>query len=209
MNINKYYCFEIYLIILFIFILIFFFFYLLYIYIYIYCGNYSWVDCDVIITNPNIKLETFLPPMEKNDLHLIISSDNNGINAGIFFLRVHPWSLSYMNRSVSYAFTHQASFIYYSDQTSMNNVLFESNGSENEHFAIVPQKWFNMYVAETTPGYLLIHLAGVTIKDVRARHLRELILNNTRYYSKTSEEMRKEVEEFYQHPIQYELILND
>ncbi|ORX46406.1 hypothetical protein BCR36DRAFT_372236 [Piromyces finnis] len=165
-----------------------------------------WVDSDVVMVNPNIKLETFLPPIEKNDIHLIISGDSNGINAGVFFLRINSWSLTYMMRTVSYAYNHKTSLIFYSDQTSMNNVLLENYEVETDHFVLVPQKWFNMYIDETTPGYFLIHFAGVVMKDIIAKSVREFLLNNTEYYMKTSEEMRKEVEEYYNNPLENKLV---
>jgi len=55
--------------------------------------NYDWifwVDSDVILANPNIKLEAFLPNENMNNIHFIISDDVNELNNGVFFLRVHP-----------------------------------------------------------------------------------------------------------------------
>jgi len=40
--------------------------------------------------NPNIKLETFLPDEKMDLIHYIASRDHNGLNGGVFFIRVHP-----------------------------------------------------------------------------------------------------------------------
>ena len=143
-------------------------------------------------------METFLPPYEKNDIHLIISKDKNGLNAGVFFLRVNSWSLNYMMRTSAYAYYHKTSFLFYSDQASMNNVLIDESPNEDEHFIVVPQYWFNMYINEARRGQLLIHMAGVLEKDSRSRDLRKIFDNEPSFYQLTSEELRKEVLLFYE-----------
>jgi len=158
-----------------------------------------WVDSDVLIVNPNIKLETFLPPLINDEIHLIISKDDNGLNAGIFFLRVHTWSLSFMMRSSVYTYYNKPRLLFYSDQASMNNVLVE-NESDKEHYILVPQKWFNMYLNKVEPGYFLIHFAGIVSKEERAKEVRIYLAGNPYYYATTSEDVRKEVEEYYKLP---------
>jgi len=158
-----------------------------------------WIDSDIMLANPNIKLETFLPPLINDEIHLIISKDDNGLNAGIFFLRVHTWSLSFMMRSSVYTYYNKPRLLFYSDQASMNNVLVE-NESDKEHYILVPQKWFNMYLNKVEPGYFLIHFAGIVSKEERAKEVRIYLAGNPYYYATTSEDVRKEVEEYYKLP---------
>ncbi|PYH96559.1 hypothetical protein BO71DRAFT_417747 [Aspergillus ellipticus CBS 707.79] len=48
-----------------------------------------WVDGDTVLMNPNMPLETFLPPPELSHTHLMLTEDWNGMNNGVFFIRVH------------------------------------------------------------------------------------------------------------------------
>jgi len=57
------------------------------------CYN-SWFDGDIVLMNPKIPLEIFTPPDEKwNHIHGVVTNDHRGLNNGVFFLRVHEWSV--------------------------------------------------------------------------------------------------------------------
>jgi len=107
-----------------------------------------WVDSDTLLGNPNIKLETFLPL--NNKVHFISSADINDLNAGVFLIKVHPWSLNFLMRAVSYQYFYPEEELLYADQTSMRNVLVR--GNEDEHYVVVPPRWFNNI---KLPGYFL------------------------------------------------------
>lgn len=53
-----------------------------------------WVDSDTLITNYTIKIEDLID----NDYHFIVSTDGNGINTGIFFIKNSPE----MNKFIDY-----------------------------------------------------------------------------------------------------------
>jgi len=57
-------------------------------------NKHSWVDHDIIITNPNFALDTFLPPpsFDTTATNLLITNDLNGLTSPIFLLRVTTWS---------------------------------------------------------------------------------------------------------------------
>jgi len=155
-----------------------------------------WVDSDTIIGNPNIKLESFLP--ENDNIHFIASNDSNGLSTGVFFLRVHPWSLNFLNRALSYSYFNIKKSQRYSEQTSINNVLLESD--EQEHYTIVPQDWFNSYLSNKNKGDFIIHLAGEDEKDEKAKEVRLEIKKMKWYKYKTNKEMRREVRYYYSLP---------
>jgi len=159
-----------------------------------------WVDSDVILANPNIKLEAFLPNEKMNNIHLIAANDVNGFNAGVFLIRVHPWSLNFSMRAMSYSYYNNklGQGLKYADQSSMNNVLIE--GEESDHYVIVPQTWFNSYIGLNTKGEFLLHLAGHVKKDEEAKEFREHISQDKEWYKKSSAKMRKEVLEYYDLP---------
>ncbi len=56
------------------------------------CNWLFWSDADALVTNFDVRLESFLD--EKYDL--IITRDANGLNAGHFFIRNTPWSFDFL-----------------------------------------------------------------------------------------------------------------
>jgi len=154
-----------------------------------------WVDSDVVLCNPNIKLESFLPDDNMSNIHLIASDDINGLNAGVFLIRVHPWSLNFIMRAMSYSYYVRDKGLKYADQSSMNNVLV--GDEELDHYIIVPQNWFNSYIGLNKSGDFLLHLAGHVNKDDEAETFRDHIKNDSSWYGKTSKAMRKEVLKYY------------
>jgi len=159
----------------------------------------SWVDSDVILANPNIRLEAFLPNENMSNIHFIGSDDVNGLNAGVFLIRVHPWSLNFIMRGMSYSYFHKNKGLKYADQSSLNNVLTESK-EDDTHYIIVPQSWFNSYIGLNKNGDFLLHLAGHVHKDSEAKTFRDHISNDETWYGKTSKEMREEVLKYYALP---------
>lgn len=67
----------------------------------------SWTDLDTIIMNPEMSLETFLPPDDFDEVDFIVAEDWNGMNAGIFMLRISKWSLRYMSDVIAYRDYHE------------------------------------------------------------------------------------------------------
>jgi len=165
--------------------------------------NYDWlfwVDSDVVITNPNIRLEAFLPNENMSRVNFIVSDDHNGLSSGSYFLKVHSWSLNYLMRAISYPYHNINHLIYNYDQSALNNVLLESN-DESEHYIVVPQKFFNSYPeGERTIGSFLVHFSGFSNKDVEASNLRYFVQQDKSWQSKTNMEVRQEVLEYYNLP---------
>jgi len=167
--------------------------------------DFSWVDSDVIILNPNIKLESFLPNDKMSKVHLIAAYDYwgredfcCGLNSGIFFIRVHEWSLNLLMRAISYPYFNLEKEIRLPDQISLNNVLIESN--EFDHFVIVPQQWFNNF--HIKKGEFLYHVMGHSF-DKKNKILKEFLnktKNETDWFTKTNNETREEVLKYYNLP---------
>ncbi|KAJ9664190.1 hypothetical protein H2198_000408 [Neophaeococcomyces mojaviensis] len=149
-----------------------------------------WVDGDVVVMNPNIPLEIFLPPENKWDhVHAIMTNDHRGLNNGVFFLKVHEWSVWLMNSCLNTQIHEPSLELEFGDQSALqywlNKEMFRNNTIH------VPQRWFNAYAgyrgAETDlfadplqPAYkfkansvregdLLVHHAGH--KSLRAQRM--------------------------------------
>ncbi|KAG4097288.1 hypothetical protein H8356DRAFT_1395216 [Neocallimastix lanati (nom. inval.)] len=163
-----------------------------------------WVDNDVAILNPNIRLETFLPNETMNNVHLLAAYEYLddpkyccGINAGILFIRVHEWSLNLFTRAISYQYFNKEKIIRYHDQTSLNNVLIESN--ETDHYVIFPQQYFNN--RHYKKGEFLFHnFGGGSGKEIRFKEFFNKYKIEEGWDLKTNEETRKEVLDYYALP---------
>jgi len=138
----------------------------------------SWVDADTVITNPNIPLDIFLPPEQFPHLHLLVTADPHGLNNGIFFLKVHPWSVGLLSAVIAYPTFRSNQKLEWRDQSALEALVKDKKFRGN--FAILPQRWFNSYQAERDgsrklpfqfmAGDLLVHFPGVPDRDARMKH---------------------------------------
>ena len=128
----------------------------------------SWVDADTIIMNPNIPLDIFLPPAEFPHLHLLVTADPHGLNNGVFFIKVHPWSVELLSAVVTYRIFRADRELQYRDQSALQDILKEKHFKKN--FLLLPQRWFNAIWGELSDdstrsfqvrrGDLLVHFPG-------------------------------------------------
>lgn len=133
-----------------------------------------WTDSDTLILDDEIQLETFLPPErpelqdDEKRVHILMARDHRGWNNGVFFIRVHPWSLAFLLRSYTYPDynTRFRSF----DQSAMAR-LYENYEDVRHHIISVPMRWFNDYPSgwinyNARQGDLQIHFPGSANKNV-------------------------------------------
>ncbi|THZ15867.1 hypothetical protein D6C91_06620 [Aureobasidium pullulans] len=122
-----------------------------------------WFDRDTVILNPCIPLHIFLPP--RDDIHIVISNDWNGLNNGVFGLRVNEWSARLLSTTLGYRELRPDEELRFTEQSAMEKVLQDSRFKQGA--AYYPQRWFNAYEAEEEKDYavkgsdLLVHFAGV------------------------------------------------
>lgn len=118
----------------------------------------SWFDADTVILNPSTPLETFLPPRNLHALrsvNLLITSNWDGLNSGVFALRVSPWSVSFLSAVLAYPiyeadrtrrdrFRDQSAFQFLLAQPSSPLVQHAPGGmGGREWWVTVPIRWFN------------------------------------------------------------------
>lgn len=128
--------------------------------------------------NPNIPLDMFLPPEEFDHIHLMVTNDFNGLNNGVFPIRVHPWSVSLMSAIVAFPTFRPDVELVFRDQSALDEVLKEE--PFRDHVFRLPQRWFNAYPAgalnETMQAYqvrrgdLLVHFAGLPDREKYMEH---------------------------------------
>jgi hypothetical protein len=130
-----------------------------------------WIDCDAMVTNFNTTLESIID----NDYHIIMSTDDNGLNCGSFLIRNTPQGISWLEMIFSQRFVHR----YYTHPWPEQIVMMETARNYTDILKIIPQKTFNSYyyplygevAARTwcdrlglsgnwTPGDFVIHWPG-------------------------------------------------
>ena len=70
--------------------------------------------------NPKIPLEIFLPPEENwSHIHAVVTNDHRGLNNGVFFLRVHEWSVWLMTACLGTEIFEPGIELEFGDQSAM------------------------------------------------------------------------------------------
>ena len=143
-----------------------------------------WVDADTVILNPYIPIETFLPPpgTEFDDVYLMYSADWNGLNNGVFPIRVTQWAVDLFAAIVSFRHWNPDDPLVFRDQSAMNSLMQEPGFAE--HIVQAPQRWFNAYQGEHNEtlqpfqvrrGDLLVHFAGIPAREERMQYWLERV----------------------------------
>ncbi len=100
----------------------------------------------------------FLPPAKYNlsSVHLLIASNWDGINSGIFALRVHPWSVSLLSAVLAYPiyksaqlkadrFQDQSALQWLLNLKNLDSPLANMPMRGRDHWVDVPMRWFNSF----------------------------------------------------------------
>ena len=83
-----------------------------------------WHDRDTILMNANIPLEIFLPPVEGfGHVNLVVTRDRNGLNNGVFIVRVGEWAVKMFASSLSLREYLPQVELKYSEQSAMEMVI--------------------------------------------------------------------------------------
>jgi hypothetical protein len=123
-------------------------------------------DADTIIMNKEIPLEIFEPPSDYDHINYIAARDWNGLNAGVLILRIHPWTVTLLSRTMSYKHYHPDEAYVFEEQTILAR-LTESDKEFHNEAIYMPRPWFNAYfygMHEVKPGMLLSHFAHPDFK---------------------------------------------
>ncbi|KAI5195203.1 hypothetical protein E4T39_08343 [Aureobasidium subglaciale] len=134
-----------------------------------------WVDADTIMLNPYVPLELFLPPSPQfDDVHLLVTNDWNGLNNGVFPVRINQWAVELFSAIISSRYYKPDQDLTFRDQSAMDTLLKDKKFAA--HTVEAPQRWFNAYQGEHNEtlapyqvrrGDFLVHFAGVINRDER------------------------------------------
>jgi SepF-like predicted cell division protein (DUF552 family) len=129
-------------------------------------GELIWLsDADVLITNPEVKLEQHVLPLLPQNKDLLMTFDACGhINSGNILMRNTPWLRDYWNRV--YQQTDCIYHIWWENAAMIK--LIEKNEEDRNHIEVSKEhKRFNAYLMGLPgqplwePGDFLVHFAGV------------------------------------------------
>ena len=146
-----------------------------------------------MVLNPALSPCVFLPPEYLSNVYALVTGDHNGLNNGVFYLKVHPSSVDLLTKTINYPLAHPEDDLgWFGEQAAMAHVI---NATETRHesagtssgIAWVPRVWFNNYEFEHgfegKPGSFLVHFAGLA--ETRLQHmanwLDELSVNQAKW----------------------------
>lgn len=138
-----------------------------------------WMDADTVLLNPYIPIAAFLPPESGgfDDVNLVVVHDWNGLNNGVFAIRVCRWSVELLTAVLAFPHYRSDFFLLFRDQSAMDELLKERRFARQTVKA--PQRWFNAYQGEHNEtlapfqvrrGDFLVHFAGVGDREQRMRY---------------------------------------
>ena len=97
---------------------------------------------------------------------MLSTSDWNGFNCGIFFVRVNEWSVNFFTETAALPLSSPDTDLGYNkDQTAMRLILDKPEYQKN--FLYEPITWYNGFhyslghLPQIVPGDFLVHFAGV------------------------------------------------
>lgn len=87
---------------------------------------FSWFDLDIVVMNPNVPLDIFLPPEEGfSHINVVLTNDHHGLNTGSFFLRVNEWAVDYLVDTIALHGYKPDLKLKYSDQSAQEVVTLD------------------------------------------------------------------------------------
>jgi hypothetical protein len=83
-----------------------------------------WHDRDTVLMNPQIPLDVFVPPEPQfSHIHLLVTNDRNGLNNGVFLVRVNQWAFKFFASALSIREYQPEIPLKYTEQSGMEEVI--------------------------------------------------------------------------------------
>lgn len=127
-----------------------------------------WFDADTLVINPLIAVENFLPTHDLEGINLLVTEDWNGLNNGVFLMRVNAWSVNMLTNILSYPTYKPDEELPFTEQSAMERMIQDPRFASGCIF--VPPRWFNSYPRSedeswnkyhVQKGDMMLHFAGV------------------------------------------------
>ena len=83
-----------------------------------------WHDRDTVLMNPQIPLDIFVPPEPQfSNIHLVVTNDRNGLNNGVFMVRVSQWAFKLFASALSIREYQPDIPLKYTEQSGMEEAI--------------------------------------------------------------------------------------
>jgi mannan polymerase II complex MNN10 subunit len=102
-----------------------------------------WVDRDTLVLDHCRHPSAFLPPADRPEVHLLTTQDWNGLNNGVFLLRVSEWSINLFSDILAFPHYRPNIKLTFNDQSAMELLLQTERYKPGVEY--VPQHWFNAF----------------------------------------------------------------
>lgn len=130
-----------------------------------------WSDADTIVLNQAQRLDQFLPPRKRalQNVHLLCTKDSNGLNNGVFFIKVSQHSVRYMASAIALPIYMPEVPLPWPEQTAMWHIIQQPEF--RDEVVYVPRHWINAYQQDiqSGDGAFLVHFAGVGDRKKKMR----------------------------------------
>jgi hypothetical protein len=84
----------------------------------------SWNDADVVLMNPQISLDIFIPPSPEFDyVNLLETHDRHGLNNGVFLIKINDWSVKLLTAVLAFHHFRPVVELKYSEQSALDEML--------------------------------------------------------------------------------------
>ncbi|KAF2251778.1 glycosyltransferase family 34 protein [Trematosphaeria pertusa] len=171
-----------------------------------------WHDRDTVLMNPQIPLDIFVPPEpDFSHIHMLVTNDRNGLNNGVFMVRVGQWAFKLFASALSIREYQPEIPLKYTEQSGMEEAIKRPWWANS--VAYVPQRWFNGFppdpdikhdhtLAHAREGSLLIHFASNRdgLRPERMAHWGQIAKNRTAEWDRPAEKTGylKEIAEYWE-----------
>lgn len=125
-----------------------------------------------------------MPPADLRDIFAVVTADHQGLNNGIFYLRVCQDSIDLLTQVVDYPMTHpDVDLGWFGEQAAMDHVIHSletrsKDEARSSGIAWAPRLWFNAFQwehgFEGEPGDSIVHFAGLA--ETRLQHMTDWLV---------------------------------
>jgi mannan polymerase II complex MNN10 subunit len=180
----------------------------------------QWADRDTLILDQCRPISSFLLPLElpqanNTATHLLVTEDWNGLNNGVFLLRVNSWAVDLFTAILAFRHYRPEVDLPFTEQSAMEQVLRTHQFRDQTRF--VPQHWFNAYEGgaaelfeqrkdeeglktfQARRGDYLVHFAGHGSKDQAIREWKGMLDTSGDIWEedRVLRDVSKEIEAFW------------
>jgi hypothetical protein len=129
-----------------------------------------WFDANTLVINPLIPVEAFLPPAHLGGINLLVTENWNGLNSGVFLLRVSAWSVDFLTNILSHLSFKPDEDLPFAEKSAMERMIQDPRYASACIY--VPPRWFNSYPRDedeswtnkypVQKGDMMLRFAGVS-----------------------------------------------